>query len=212
LIFGGRRCQLKLADQNDGIHGAELWSSVGTTAGTVLVHEFTSDATGGFPSDIREINGRLIMFATTAEFGRELWIERTTPAGDYTEDGAVDGADFLAWQRALGSSTPRAGSGADGDANGAVDAGDLAVWREAFASTTATGALSAPPVSAAASASTKTTAIALDAVYAAGDFTTLFTPPHRSRRPHGRSRPFVAPAILAPRVHAGGQRRHGKTD
>lgn len=56
----------------------------------------------------------------------------TGPAGDYNGDGAVDGADFLVWQRSLGVAASPAGSGADGDANGIVDAGDLTVWKDHF--------------------------------------------------------------------------------
>jgi hypothetical protein len=47
--------------------------------------------------------------------------------GDYNHDELVDGADLLAWQRALGSRTPALRS-ADGNGNLQVDGGDLAVW------------------------------------------------------------------------------------
>jgi beta-glucanase (GH16 family) len=68
-----------------------------------------------------------------------------TPApesADFDTDGDVDGADFLIWQRGVGTtaganrSAGNANAGADGD----VDAADLAVWREQFA---AGGALAA---------------------------------------------------------------------
>nr|MBA3480961.1 metallophosphoesterase [Pirellulales bacterium] len=50
-------------------------------------------------------------------------------AGDYDDDGKVDGADFLVWQRGLGSSTELA---ADGNQDGVVAAADLAIWQEHF--------------------------------------------------------------------------------
>jgi hypothetical protein len=53
-------------------------------------------------------------------------------SGDYQGDGVADGADFLVWQRLLGTSATPAGSGADGDSSGAVDAGDLAIWQTNF--------------------------------------------------------------------------------
>lgn len=53
-------------------------------------------------------------------------------AGDYTGDGAVDGADLVAWQRQLGSPAALPGITADGDASGGVDAGDLVVWRSGW--------------------------------------------------------------------------------
>ena len=58
----------------------------------------------------------------------------TGPTGDYNGDGSVDGADFLVWQRHLGTAASPAGSGADGNANGSVDAGDLTVWKDHFGS------------------------------------------------------------------------------
>ncbi len=48
--------------------------------------------------------------------------------GDFNEDGWADGADFLLWQRQLGTNVP-ANTGADGDGNGMVDAADLEIWR-----------------------------------------------------------------------------------
>src|SRR5262249_10484142 len=52
--------------------------------------------------------------------------------GDYERDGVVNGFDFLAWQRQLGTPASPVGSGADGDRSGVVDAGDLSVWRINF--------------------------------------------------------------------------------
>jgi hypothetical protein len=61
----------------------------------------------------------------------ELLVDRRTATsmlGDVTNDGAVDGADFLVWQRGFGTAQP---SSATGDANrdGSVDATDLLAWR-----------------------------------------------------------------------------------
>jgi hypothetical protein len=66
-------------------------------------------------------------------------------AGDYDDDGDVDGADFLLWQRTLGAVANPAGSGADGSGNGFVDAADLVVWKGAFGSLAASSALMAVP-------------------------------------------------------------------
>lgn len=54
------------------------------------------------------------------------------PPGDFDLDGAVDGADFLRWQREFGTMANPQGSGADGDGNGQVDAGDLMVWQQNY--------------------------------------------------------------------------------
>jgi len=48
--------------------------------------------------------------------------------GDYNADGAVDGADFLNWQRNYGK-TVAPGSSADGSRNGIIDGADLNLWK-----------------------------------------------------------------------------------
>jgi hypothetical protein len=58
--------------------------------------------------------------------------------GDADGNSAVDGADFLAWQRNLGAAVTPTGSGADGDGDGAVNAADLLAWTDNFG--VATGA------------------------------------------------------------------------
>lgn len=52
--------------------------------------------------------------------------------GDYDNDVDVDGSDFLAWQRRLGSPAP-ADSPSDGNNNRRVDQADLAVWHVNYA-------------------------------------------------------------------------------
>lgn len=53
-------------------------------------------------------------------------------SGEYTGDGIVDGADFLAWQRNIGAAASPVGSGADGSRDGVVNAADLVVWQATF--------------------------------------------------------------------------------
>jgi autotransporter-associated beta strand protein len=62
---------------------------------------------------------------------------------DFNDDGNVDGADFLIWQRGLG-----AGGLSQGDANGdnQVNGADLAIWKAQFGTTgLSTGAAGAVP-------------------------------------------------------------------
>lgn len=54
------------------------------------------------------------------------------PSGDFDANGAVDGFDFLLWQRQFSSTATPSGGGADGDGSGTVDAVDLGVWTSQF--------------------------------------------------------------------------------
>jgi hypothetical protein len=68
---------------------------------------------------------------SAAHGGSPGWDGVPAFSGDYNADGAVEGADFLAWQRTLGSKTP-ALVGADGSNNRLVDSADLTVWANSF--------------------------------------------------------------------------------
>lgn len=87
-----------------------------------------------YENSVTTFKSNIYFSASDGEHGEELWrlLPPATLAGDYTDDGVVDGADFLSWQRSFGAAVPT-GSGADGDGNGTVGAGDLDVWRENFA-------------------------------------------------------------------------------
>jgi hypothetical protein len=60
--------------------------------------------------------------------------------GDFTEDGQVDGADFLAWQRGQGMLANASKLDGDADGDGAVNGADLAVWSGWLAPTEETAA------------------------------------------------------------------------
>lgn len=68
----------------------------------------------------------------------------TVDDADFDGDGDVDGADFLTWQRGLGT----AGGQSQGNANGdsIIDGADLAIWRSQFgpAAVAAAGAIPEP--------------------------------------------------------------------
>jgi hypothetical protein len=57
--------------------------------------------------------------------------EAVAVSGDFTLDGVIDGADFLAWQRSVG--TQGANLAADADKNGLVDQADLNIWNIQYA-------------------------------------------------------------------------------
>ena len=83
----------------------------------------------GEPTEFTAVGTSLYFSAQSPNQGRELWIVRNGPDGDYDADADVDGNDFLAWQRGLGGAPSPAGTGADGNGNGRIDAADLAVWK-----------------------------------------------------------------------------------
>jgi hypothetical protein len=49
---------------------------------------------------------------------------------DFDNDGDVDGADFLTWQRGVGTASGNSQGNANGD--GAIDGADLTIWRGQF--------------------------------------------------------------------------------
>jgi ELWxxDGT repeat protein len=131
---------------HDGAIGYGLWRSDGTEAGTLLLH----DIGNGSHQD-------QIAFAALGETfigngydgsGFELWTlrpEDSAPAGgDFDNDARIDGNDFLAWQRQLGSMT----LDADASQNRIVDAADLAYWKNGvgWAAEDMESALAAVPV------------------------------------------------------------------
>lgn len=69
-------------------------------------------------------------------------------AGDYNDNGAVDGADFLAWQRSFGQTADPIGSDADGNRDGEVDTDDLTVWTTNFGQTTTVAPPTTPAIAA----------------------------------------------------------------
>ena len=84
--------------------------------------------------------------ASSMTGGSPGWDGNPGLAGDYNRDNRIDGSDFLAWQRTLGSRTP-ALVGADGSGNLLVDAPDLAVWSTHFGQTHAIAAAVTAPSS-----------------------------------------------------------------
>ena len=54
---------------------------------------------------------------------------------DFDADGDVDGDDFLAWQRNVGTATGATLAMGDSDADHAVDADDLTAWKTQFGQT-----------------------------------------------------------------------------
>jgi hypothetical protein len=71
------------------------------------------------------------------------------PSADFDEDGDVDGADFLAWQRGVATTVGADLAEGDADRDGGVDGADLSIWEEQFTSASVTGAAVPEPSAAA---------------------------------------------------------------
>jgi ELWxxDGT repeat protein len=108
--------------------GEELWTSDGTDAGTRIVKDIETGMTGSAPTKITSFLGRVVVVATTTDAGAEIWHETSPSYGDFDQDRDTDGADFLNWQRSLGSANVLI----DGNKNGVVDGPDLNGWRANF--------------------------------------------------------------------------------
>ena len=169
--------------------GEELWKSDGTEGGTFRVTDMASGSGDSYPTSITLANNMLFVVAATQEFGREIWSAdlNATPIGDYDRNSLVDGADLLLWQRQLGSTATPAGSGADGDGDGTVEADDLAIWRARLGPLPSTAAASA--AASKSSALFVETASVRDALFSAGDLTSMFVDARTARR----FRPSVRP-------------------
>jgi acyl-CoA thioesterase-1 len=68
-------------------------------------------------------------------------------SGDFDDDGAVTGSDFLFWQRTLGSVVSPL-SGADENGDSVVDRSDLSAWFGAYDATATTTAIPEPSANA----------------------------------------------------------------
>jgi ELWxxDGT repeat protein len=66
---------------DDRVHGAELWSSDGTSAGTAMVKDLFPGAVGAAPADLAVAGGRLFFSADDGVHGFELFESDGTAAG-----------------------------------------------------------------------------------------------------------------------------------
>ncbi len=68
---------------DNGVNGAELWSSDGTPDGTTLFMDLYSGTIASSPGNFIVFNGALYFTATDAAHGTELWVSDGSPTGTH---------------------------------------------------------------------------------------------------------------------------------
>src|SRR6202023_2563521 len=64
---------------NDGVHGAELWQSNGTAAGTVMIKDINAGPANSYPFDLVNANGTLFFSANDGIHSAEPWVLGPVP-------------------------------------------------------------------------------------------------------------------------------------
>ncbi len=77
-----------LFQADDGTNGAEIWSTDGTPAGTVLVEDIAPGADGSYPHGFTDLGGVVLFTAWSPDSGYELW--KTDGAGAATTEMVED--------------------------------------------------------------------------------------------------------------------------
>ncbi|MEM8945825.1 MAG: PEP-CTERM sorting domain-containing protein [Planctomycetota bacterium] len=155
--------------QPDAVDGADLDSGVGTSLGENwqlaaanenFFSEFFLEGSSAFTDSRSESLGQIfdistpeaerdLVFTYTNLFGTEIAgiVEYVGTQGDadFNSDGDVDGSDFLAWQRANGTTGGTAFGPGDANGDGDVNALDLAVWQGQYGQAAALAASAAVP-------------------------------------------------------------------
>ncbi|MCA9236984.1 MAG: hypothetical protein KDA44_16025 [Planctomycetales bacterium] len=134
--------------------GWSIWSGSNNHA-TAFFAEYNSMDLAGNPLDVsqRVSWSHQLTAVEAAAFSKEAWLAgsdgwnpviATGPTADFNGDGAVDGRDFLIWQRGVGQTGQTDNSLGDANGDGMVDGQDLQAWQGEFS----TAAAALAPVSA----------------------------------------------------------------
>ncbi|MBI5852702.1 MAG: hypothetical protein HZB39_16945 [Planctomycetes bacterium] len=76
----------------DGVHGIELWRTLGTAATTAMVKDLRPGTMNSIPRDLTAVGGRLFFTAYDEMRGRELWTSDGTEVGTQLVTEIVPGA------------------------------------------------------------------------------------------------------------------------
>ncbi|BBO31262.1 hypothetical protein [Lacipirellula parvula] len=130
-----------------GDYGVIAWSIDGGAGGSGTVSLQSSNYTNKMPFILtRGLTNGNHTLTLTKQSGFLINIDAVDSAveqsADFNNDGIVDGADFLAWQRGFGASGNATAAQGDADLDRDVDADDLAIWRTRFGQKAARTAVS----------------------------------------------------------------------
>ena len=122
--------------------GTETFTLIDNTGASAVVGEF-GNYTQGAAVDLA---GQTFFIDYSGGTGNDVVLSSSPPSledADFDGDGDVDGADFLTWQRGVGTAGGQPEGNADGV--GGIDGADLDVWKNQFGTATvAAGAIPEP--------------------------------------------------------------------
>jgi autotransporter-associated beta strand protein len=109
--------------------GSETFTLINNTGNGAINGAFGNYAQGAAV----DLAGKTFYINYMGGTGNDVVLSATQPGtedADFDNDGDVDGADFLTWQRNYGTAGDHTHGNANGD--GVIDGLDLAVWRNQF--------------------------------------------------------------------------------
>jgi hypothetical protein len=149
-----------LSDQNVNTIGpgtGQSWDEGGTPGASTLSELFLLGSTTLAPGAVLPLGNAY----NTGAAGNDLRFQYSLTDGtiarsavnylsstidaDYDNSGAVDGDDFLIWQRNVGVTSGGTNAQGDSDGNGAINGTDLANWRSRYGQASSSGTAAAIP-------------------------------------------------------------------
>jgi hypothetical protein len=127
-----------------GVLDVDLVGSYSPVAGQAFKVLSFADAAGAFALDLPALPTAFAWNASKLLATGELLV---VSSADFDANGAVDGGDFMVWQRNAGLAGQQDNSRGDANGDGVVNAADLGLWRQQAAAVVPAGAAVPEPAS-----------------------------------------------------------------